>query len=305
MTDIAVNPNGGAGFIASKPFLAENTSRKDSHRQIDLSFLNKSVNEDEDTRDFTDRQRDLTQDIDWEEQICETRELLDRECCDFIKATLTTLLNRDNTAQTSRDRDELRHRAHEAWCKACVIPDELVDCMEREKNAALDRWLCRIDMIRDTYSRAAGSSLNSLVSDFGVRDYALLEVELNGIVGRYKTQGVELRNTALRDAFAASTTALLDYNDRDGARAINLLNSLRGAHDVFKRDHTHDETQVTDDDEITDREIDRDMDQDTTQFAANFQWYQDVSRVAEGSQEYVDDEGAIEGAFDTTTVPGF
>lgn len=283
-------------FTSIGPFVAKNSTRKEGHRGIDVAYQDVNLDERTNTDDDTVRARDLTNTVDWDEKIIERRELLDQECCDFIKATATQLLQRHNSGDQQRDRDRLRSRAYEAWCKACFIPEEIKECLDAEVKAATIRWETRVQRIRQGYAKAAGSSMNSVVQQMEVRDYALLEQELLGIVGRYKTEGVSLRTAALRDAFDMTARADIEWNSQNAAHAINLLTVLRGSKDDFMRDHAHDEVQTTDDDEVTNRDIIVDRDQDITTFTAQGKWYQNVIQSSDTAGEYEDAEGDIDAA---------
>jgi len=295
-------PYSSSGFGAVGPFVAKDSTRHESHRQMTGLFQNVDVDESIRRDEDTDRRRDMCVEIDWDEKIVERRELLDQECCDFIKATAKQLLQRDNNGDSRRDRDLLREKAYEAWCKACFIPDELKDCIEAEKNAATERWLDRIGMLNQQRAKAAGSSLNSIVTDWAAYDLRLLEAELTGIVGKYKADGIRFRNEALRDAFNMYETVAIDLQDRSAARGINLLTVLRGSKDDFMRDHNHDEKQTTDDDEVTNVDISQQLDRDTTTIAIEGKWYQNITQSTEGAGQFQDQQDVINAAVDTLTT---
>lgn len=301
MVDGVDTPLYGGGFTSVGPFVAKNSTRKESHRQVTGLLQNVNEDQERDLDELIDRQRDMSVDIDWDEKIVERRELLDQECCDFIKATATQLLQADNNGENLRDRDRLREKAYEAWCKACAIPNELEDCIEDEKNAAVERWLERIALLDQSRAKAAGSSLNSVVLDWKSYDLRLLEAELTGIVAKYKADGIQYRTAALRDAFTMYEGALTNWTDRTAGRAINLLTILRGSKDDFMRDHNHDETQTTDDNEITDRDLNEDIDRNVLTTALEGKWYQNITDSTDAAGEYGDEQGVIDAQVDTLT----
>lgn len=261
------------------------------------------VREETDTDDDTNRERDTTQEIDWEDTICEERELLDATCRDLLKCTITNLNIRDKGTLVHSDMQKLREQADKAWNLACRIPEDLKDELDDRIDEIICDWERRRCRALLQYQRAAGSSLNSLVQQWTTQDLRELEKAIAQVAAEHNIETHRLRTDALRDAFSMNTTACMEFNDRNVRRAIGMWQVLRGSLDEFKRDQVHDEIQVTDDDEVIDRNIRVDRDKLNTQFESQFNWYQNVTDVSDTSGTYIPQMDGLIGQFQAGLTP--
>ena len=293
----AVAQSGGfthGGGTHYSPVVAELSSRKESKISFDLTV--QDVNEDERIRQDEEENRDLDvrDDIDWTDTICDTRELLDEECRDLLKCTITCLMDRDKRGLTIADRNQLVNRANKLWDRAMNIPEECKQALEQEKNGLLARLGLRAGTAKQQYYRAAGSSLNSLAQEWAGYDEQEITAQLMEIAAKYHWEGVRFQNDALNSAFDASNIVFHEFTNSMMTRAVNLLGVLRGALDMDKREQTHDETRVRDEDEQIARDAvtDRDLDRTTTDFQTH--WHR-MAIDSNAAGTYAADVDAITG----------
>lgn len=256
----------------SSPVVSERSSRKESRIALDLTIQN--VNEDEQINQDEDQVRDLDMrdQIDWTDTICDERELLDAECRDLLKCTLTCLMDRDKRGLTIQDRNKLVNKAEALWDRAMKIPESCAQALEAEKAALISRMQERTSASRLQYARAAGSSLNSLAQQWAGYDEQAVAAELMGIAAKYHWEGVRFQNDALNSAFDAADNVYQGFTNSMMNRAVNLLGILRGSLDINKREQTHDEQRVRDEDETIARDVvtDRSLNRNTVDFQTHW-----------------------------------
>lgn len=273
MVITGIPQQGGFNYIPfNSPIVAERSSRKESRIALDLTINN--VNENETIRQDEDQVRDLDvgDQIDWTDVICDERQLLDEECRELLKCTISCLMDRDKRGLTIQDRNKLVNKAEALWDRAMRIPADCAAALEAEKAAIISKMEERTTAARLQYARAAGSSLNSLAQQWAGFDEQAITAELMGVAAKYHWEGVRFQNDALNTAHGAADNVYHQFTNSMMARATNLLGILRGALDIDKREQTHDEQRVREEDETIARDVvtDRDLNRTTVDFQTHW-----------------------------------